>query len=439
MSTAPLHRWSAVRLARALATRELTAAVLAEALIERSAALEPQLRVWASFDADAVRQRAHALGRAARGGSLYGLPLAVKDNIDTAGLATAYGSPIYAGHVPALDAACVALARAEGAWVLGKTVATEFANMVPAATRNPHHVGHTPGGSSSGSAAAVAAGLAPLALGTQTAGSVIRPAAFCGIVGYKPSPRRIPRAGVKANSDRLDEIGVLARSVDDAALLAQVLSGHVDAPLPSTQMFAPRIGVTPTTRAAALSESMRAMLGAGALRLSAAGAVVRDVALPAWFDALFDAQRIVQQFETARALAPELQYRRGQLSPELVAYLDAGCGLEVALYTQALACRRAARHSLEALFANVDVLLAPAATGAAPQGLASTGDPLFSRPWQLLGCPCVALPGGVDGAGMPLGLQVIARPQGDDQALAAAAWIAVALQSESISQGPCLD
>ncbi len=440
MSTAPLHRWSAVRLARALATRELRAATLAEALIERSAALDPRLHAWVDWDPAGVRLRAFASHRTASAGMLHGVPFAVKDNIDTAGLATAYGSPIYAGHVPALDAACVALARAEGAWVLGKTVATEFANMVPAATRNPHHLGHTPGGSSSGSAAAVAAGLAPLALGTQTAGSVIRPAAFCGIVGYKPSPRRFPRAGVKANSDRLDEVGVLARSVDDAALLAQVLSGRVDAPLPSTQAFAPRIGVTLTTRAAALSQAMRALLGAGALRLSAAGAAVRDVVLPAWFDALFDAQRIVQQFETARALAPELQYRRGQLSPELVAYLDAGCGLEAAVYAQALACRRAARHRLEEdLFAHVDVLLAPAATGAAPQGLASTGDPLFSRPWQLLGCPCVALPGGLDADGMPLGLQVIARPQGDDQALAAAAWIAAALQSEAISQGPCLD
>jgi Asp-tRNA(Asn)/Glu-tRNA(Gln) amidotransferase A subunit family amidase len=439
MSTEPLHRWSAVRLARALATRELTAAALAEALIERSAALEPRLLAWASFDGNAVRRRSRTLDRAARGGPLHGLPIAVKDNIDTAGLPTEHGSPIYAGHVPAADAACVALARAAGAWVLGKTVATEFANMVPAATRNPHHAGHTPGGSSSGSAAAVAAGLAPLALGTQTAGSVIRPAAFCGIVGYKPSPRRIARAGVKPNSDTLDEVGVLARSVDDAALLAQVLSGRGAAPLPSAQAFTPRIRVTLTSRPAALSAAMTAMLGDSARRLSVAGAAVRDVGLPGWFDALIEAQRVVQLFETARALAPELQYRRDQLSPGLAEVLDQGRGLDGAAYAAALACARAAGEDIEALFAGVDVLIAPAATGAAPRGLASTGDPLCSRPWQLLGCPCIALPGGLDDGGLPLGLQVIARPNDDESLFAAAAWIAAALQADAIAQGRCLE
>ncbi len=439
VSAKPLHRWSAVRLVRAMAERELTAAELAEALIERSAAHEPKLQVWTGFDAHAVRQRAQAQDRAPRGGALYGLPIAVKDNIDTAALPTAYGSPIYAGHVPAVDAACVALARVAGAWVLGKTVATEFANMVPAATRNPHHLGHTPGGSSSGSAAAVAAGLAPLALGTQTAGSVIRPAAFCGIFGYKPSPRRIPRAGVKPNADTLDEVGVLARSIDDAALLAQVLSGRGDARLPSMQAFAPRIGATLTSRPQALSAAMTSMLGASAQRLSAAGAAVRDVALPSTFDALFDAQRVVQQFETARALAPELQYRRAQLSPMLATYLDEALRVDGVAYAAALACGRAAGDAIESLFAGVDVLLAPAATGAAPRGFASTGDPLCSRPWQLLGCPCIALPGALDDAGLPLGLQLIARPNDDDLLFAAAAWIGAALQSDAISQGNCLD
>jgi amidase len=435
----PLHRWTAVHLAQALATRELTAAALAAALIERSSALEPQLHAWAAFDADAVRRRALCLDRADPAGALHGLPIAVKDNIDTAGLATAYGSPIYAGHVPVADAACVTLARAAGAWVLGKTVATEFANMVPAATRNPHRLEHTPGGSSSGSAAVVAAGLAPLALGTQTAGSVIRPAAFCGIVGYKPSPRRIPRAGVKANSDILDEVGVLARNVDDAALLARHLCGRADLPLPSTQAFAPRIGVTLTSRPSALAPDMAAMIGNCAQRLSAAGAAVRDLTWPSSFDALFDAHRTVQLYETARALAPELQYRRAELSPALAGFLEEGCRVDAAAYAAALACARAALDAIEPLFASADVLIAPAAPGAAPRGLASTGDPLFNRPWQLLGCPCVALPGGVDGAGLPLGLQLIGRPNDDELVFAAAAWVQRALQSEDITHGRCLD
>ncbi|HEV7914463.1 MAG TPA: amidase, partial [Albitalea sp.] len=314
----PLHRRSAVELARALATRELSVAALANALIEHGEAIEPGLQAWAGFDAKRARRVAAALDRSAGSGALHGLPLGIKDIIDTAGIPTACGSPIYAGHVPAVDAACVALARAAGAWVFGKTVSTEFANMTPGPTRNPHDASHTPGGSSSGSAAAVAAGLVPLALGTQTAGSVIRPAAYCGIVGYKPSPRRIPRAGVKPNSDSLDEVGVLARSVDDAALLGFALSGQAGAPAPGTQAFAPRVASTLTSRAGAASDATVALLASVAQRLSAKGATVTEFAWPSAFDALFDAQFAVQWFETARALQPEWQYRRAQVSPELV-------------------------------------------------------------------------------------------------------------------------
>jgi len=443
--TEPLHRWSAVRLARALATRELTAVRLAEALIDRSGALESQLHAWAWFDAASARREARVLDRRAATGAhrglqgLHGLPIAVKDNIDSAGIPTVYGSPIYAGHIPAADAACVALARAAGAWVLGKTVATEFANMAPGPTRNPHGLAHTPGGSSSGSAAAVAAGLSPLALGTQTAGSVIRPAAYCGVVGYKPSSRRIPRAGVRLNADTLDEVGVLARSVDDVALLAHVLCGRAGAALPSAQSFEPRIGVTLTSRSSLLSSDMLAMIAASARRLSAAGAQVHDVASwPASFDALFEAQRTVQLFETARALAPELQYRRADLSPALAAFLDEGSHVEPAVYAAALACGRAASAAIEALFANADVLITPAAPGAAPRDLSTTGDPLFNRPWQLLDCPCVTVPGGVNSAGMPLSLQVVGRPGDDERVFAAAAWIGQALRSDAIAQGRAL-
>ena len=440
--TPPLHRWNAVRLARALATRTLSASTLAEALIERSAGCEPGLQAWACFEPAAVRRRAQAVD-ALQGASvkrtLYGLPIAVKDNIDTAGITTAHGSPIHAGQVPAADAACVALARAAGAWVLGKTVAAELANMTPGPTRNPHHHAHTPGGSSSGSAAAVAAGMAPLALGTQTAGSVIRPAAFCGIVGYKPSPGRIPRAGVKAVSDTLDEVGVLARSVDDVALLAHVLEGRPSAALPSTAAFKPRVALTLTPQASALSAPMQAMLVAAAQRLSAAGAEVHDLATwPAPFGALVEAQRCVQLFETARALALEHRCRRADLSPALTAFLDEGAALDATRYADALATARQARAALDAFFGDADLLLAPAALGAAPQGLASTGDPLFSRPWQLLGCPCLTLPGGLDSYGLPLGLQLIARPQDDARLFAAAAWVAQTLDAEAITQGRCL-
>jgi Asp-tRNA(Asn)/Glu-tRNA(Gln) amidotransferase A subunit family amidase len=429
-ATVPLHRWSAVRLARALATRELSVATLAGALIERSQALDPVLHAWASFDADAARERARALDRLPVRGPLFGVPLGVKDIIDTAGMATAYGSPIYAGHVPALDAACVSLAKAAGAWVLGKTASTEFANMQPAATRNPHDTAHTPGGSSSGSAAAVAAGLVPLAFGTQTAGSLIRPAAFCGVVAYKPSPGRIARSGVKLNSDTLDEVGVFARHVEDVVLLAGALGGG---PL-DTPRFVPRIGLVLTPQAEQLSGDMLRAMAASANRLSDGGARVQDLECPASFDALFEAHRVVQGFETARALAPELAYRRAQLSPVLAAFLEAGQRLSPEAYATALAQGRQARADIDLLFADVDVLLAPAAPGVAPRSLETTGDPMFSRPWQLLGCPCVALPAGQDAAGMPLGVQIIGRPHDDARTLAAAAWSLDALRGDQLLQ-----
>ena len=429
-----LHHWSAVRLRHALANRDLTALALANALIERSERLDANLHAWAWFDATAARRSARACDQGRAGGRLHGLPLAVKDIIDTAAIPTSCGSAIYAGHVPQVDAGCVSLARAAGAWVLGKTVSTEFANMTAGPTRNPHNASHTPGGSSSGSAAAVAAGLAPLALGTQTAGSIIRPAAYCGIVGYKPSPRRIPRTGVKANSDMLDEVGVLARSVDDAALLGLLLSGQADRELPGRRAFAPNIGVTLTSRASQASADTVAMVAASASRLSAAGAAVRDAAWPASFDALFDAQRMVQAFETARALAPERQYRRAQLSAALAAFLDEGAQIDGGAYGNALATARSARAAVEMLFESFDVIIAPAATGSAPSGLSSTGDPLFSRPWQLLGCPCVSLPAARDANGLPLGLQVVARPGEDEPLLAAAAWIEARLAPSPLTR-----
>ncbi len=440
----PLHRWPATELARALATGELQVETLAAALLERCHALEPHLQAWAALDAVAARRQARALDQAfAKGaapGALHGVPLGVKDNIDTAGMATAYGSAIYAGHVPKTDAAVVALARDAGAWVLGKTACTAFANMTPCATRNPHDAWHTPGGSSSGSAAAVAVGAVPLALGTQTAGSVIRPAAFCGIVGYKPSPRLLPRAGAKPNSDTLDEVGVFARNVQDAALLAGVLGCFgtrlftVSAPAHDAP---PRLAVALTSRAAALAPAMVAMVEDAAARLSAAGAPVQLAAWPAGFDALFDAQRTVQVFETARALAPEHQYRRRQLPADLRTLLDEGLAMPPAAYQSALQETRAALGRLDELFGRADVLLTPAAPGAAPRSRKQTGDPLFSRPWQLLGCPCITVPGGLDSTGMPLGLQLVARPGDDARLFAVAAWVADVLEAGLISEMAC--
>src|SRR5450432_3439542 len=213
-----LNRLGATEAARKLATREITAVSLLADCLERIAERESTVHAWTYLDADAAMRRARALDAQASAGLLHGLPIGVKDLFDTFDMPTSYGSPIYADHRPAADAACVALARAAGAVVIGKTVTTEFATFHPGATTNPHNPAHTPGGSSSGSAAAVADGMVPLAFGTQTAGSIIRPAAFCGVVGYKPAFGTINRAGVKAISDSLDTIGAFGRTVPDVAL-----------------------------------------------------------------------------------------------------------------------------------------------------------------------------------------------------------------------------
>lgn len=436
MSKVALQTQDALELAAGLASGALHEDVLAEALIARCLSFEPRLQAWVGFDADAARRRAR---NAPRSGPLAGLPFAVKDNIDTAGIATAYGSSIYAGHVPAADAGCVALARAGGAWVLGKTACTEFANMTPCATRNPWHAAHTPGGSSSGSAAAVAAGLVPLALGTQTAGSVIRPAAFCGIVGYKPSPRRLPRTGVKANADTLDEVGVMARSVADAAWFAAVVAGHPQPAVP--EPCRPRVAVTLTPREAALSPAMAAAVQHAAARLAAAGAGVqaagRTAAFDALFDSLFEAQRTVQIYETARALAPEWRYRHRALSSGLRALIAEGSAVRAEVYAAARQTAAFVAAGLDTLFGAADVVLTAAAPGAAPASRRTTGDPLFNRPWQLLGCPCLTLPGELDAGGLPLGLQLVARPGDDDRLFAAAAWVERALDARAITRAHC--
>ena len=241
MNASSLNQLDAWQAARALARRELRAEDLVRACLDRVAARDGDVRAFVHLDPDAVLAQARALDAGPLRGALHGLPLGVKDLFDTVDMPTAYGSPIYAEHRPAADAAAVALCREAGALVLGKTVTTEFAYFHPGPTRNPHNLAHTPGGSSSGSAAAVADFMLPLALGTQTAGSIVRPAAYCGVVGYKPSLGRVPRAGVKSLSEALDTVGGFGRSVRDVALLGAVLTGDTRL-IDAGAAVAPRIG-----------------------------------------------------------------------------------------------------------------------------------------------------------------------------------------------------
>ena len=359
---------------------------------------------------------------AASAGPLRGIAVGIKDIIDTADFPTEMGSPIYRGWRPRADASVVAMLKQAGATIIGKTTTTAFASVDPTATLNPRNLDHTPGGSSSGSAAAVAAGMIPLALGTQTGGSVIRPASFCGVAAIKPSFRLLPTVGVKCYSWTLDTVGLFAAGVKDLARGLSAMTGRPEL-LPHAAPRTPRIGVVTQDFAGAPEAA-----GAEALRLAAtaaerAGASVRALALP---QAVAEAWRVgltLQQFEAHRALAWEYLGHRDAMPPLLRAKLDETVGIEPAAYDEACRMAHEGREALAALFAEVDVLLTFSAPGAAPKGLASTGDARFNRLWTLMGVPCVNVPGYVAEGGLPVGVQVIARFGDDAGALAAAGFV----------------
>ncbi|MFT3663523.1 amidase [Piscinibacter sp.] len=389
--------------------------------LARIEAREGEVRAFVHLDVEGALAQARALDAGPVRGPLHGLPLGVKDIFDTHDMPTAMGSPLYAGHRPRADAAAVALCRAAGAVVVGKTVTTEFANMTAGITRNPLNPAHTPGGSSSGSAAAVADGMLPLALGTQTAGSIIRPAAYCGVVGIKPSFGRVPRAGVKANAESMDTVGGFGRTVAEAALLASVLTG--DARLREwTVPDSLRIGLVPGPDWAHADADVAACWAQAVRALAPRAARCEDAVLPPGFADVAEVQAAIQAAETAQALAFEHRRHRAALSDALLALLDRGRAVDA----ETLAAHRARaerwRREVDALFERHDVLLTPSTGGEAPEGLRFTGDPLFCRPWSLLGLPCVHLPFARGTRGLPVGLQLVGRHGEDHRLLAAAQW-----------------
>lgn len=388
------------------------------ALLERIAAREPAVGAWTFVGRALALAQAHALDAGPSRGPLHGVAVGIKDIIATADMPTEYGSPIYAGHRPAWDAACVSAIRAAGGIVLGKTVTTEFALTFPGKTRNPHNPAHTPGGSSSGSAAAVADGMVPLALGTQTGGSVIRPASFCGVVGYKLSFGFANRHGVKPASESLDTLGVFARSVREAGLLAGVISSRPELCAPEAVSAAPRVGVWRGPEWGEASAETRAAIE-GAAKLLAA----RDVDAPAAFSGLLDAHHAIEHFEMVQALAFEIQYHRERVSQRLRGRLAEGARLTSAQYDDAWRVAVTCRTLIAEQFGRCDVLLTPAATGEAPKGLESTGNAVFNRGWTLLGLPCITLPSHRGPRGLPVGIQLVGPYAEDAKLLTAAAWI----------------
>jgi amidase len=422
MSTASaLHSASVVSLLTALARRERKAETLLHALFEHIDAREPVVRAFAYLDRAKALEQARQCDAGAVRGPLHGLPVGVKDVIDTVDLPTQYGSPIYANHQPKADAAAIALMRRAGAYVLGKAVTTEFATFPPGPTTNPHNPAHTPGGSSSGSAAGVAAQLFPVAFGTQTTGSIIRPASFCGVVGYKPSYGTLPTVGVKAISYCLDTLGVFARSVEDVAAFTGALSGRALAvhALSAT----PKLGFCLTPYFDAALPEVRNLFATLAKTLSRTGATVKDFSLPAPFEKMNDAQDFIWRFEMARCLSDEHRRHRAHIREPLLGQLDTGLALEPTEYDAAMAIARHARQIFSTALGDHDVLIVPSAPGEAPLGLNATGNPAFNRTWSLLHSPCVHVPYGHGPNGLPIGFQVVGRIGDDARTLSVAHWL----------------
>jgi Asp-tRNA(Asn)/Glu-tRNA(Gln) amidotransferase A subunit family amidase len=414
----------ALDLARQIEAGTLTPSTVIERCAEAIAAREPEIGAFVALDLDAARNIAAKPGLA--GQPLRGLPVGMKDIFDTADLPTEYGSPIYAGHRPRNDAAVVSQIRRAGGLTLGKTVTTEFAHQHPGKTRNPHNPAHTPGGSSSGSAAAVAAGMVPIATGTQTGGSVIRPAAYCGVAGFKPSYKLFPTIGLKCFAWHLDTVGFFAAGVADVAFASAAIAGRdlrVDRGVPA----APRIGLARTHVWAEASAAMHGAVEQAARLAATAGAKVEDVNLPPVLEDAYRAHATIQEYEATRALAFEYDRFPDLLSRNLREYLDAAAAVTPEAYDAARRITKRARQALAELMTDIDVLLTPSAPGAAPLGLTSTGAPTFNRLWTLLGTPCVNVPGLYDADGLPLGVQVVGRFGRDRNALEAALFVEQAI------------
>ena len=420
---------SLIDIAAAIGRRDTTCEAVTRDCLERIAAREPVLRAWAYLDAGCALAQARAQDASESTGALRGVPVGVKDMFDTFDMPSAYGSPIYAGVQPRGDAAVVAQLRGIGGLVLGKTVTTEFATFTPNVTTNPHNPAHTPGGSSSGSAAAVADGMVPVAFGTQTIGSIIRPAAYCGVVGYKPSFGLLPRVGVKAISDCLDTVGCFTRSVADAAFFVGALARR---PLAiQAEMTRPNIGLCLTAQWPHAQPETQALFERLGGQLEKAGANVRDFSLPALYDGINAAQDIIAAVEMAACLADEHRRFPHLMSERLRLRLDEGAAMAPNDYDAAMALARQGRQAFADAIAGCDVLVVPSAMGEAPKGLGATGDPVFNRTWSLLHTPCVHVPitaGPTAPNGLPLGLQVVGRIGDDARTLACAHWIETRLR-----------
>jgi len=424
MSNAEPHRLSAATLARLIDNGELTAETVAQSCVERIGERDPVVRAWAHLDRGEALAAARACDKSAKGGLLRGVPFGVKDIFDTSDMPSGYGSPIYTGCRPSFDASAVALPRAAGAILLGKTVTTEFANRHPGPTANPHNPAYSPGGSSSGSAAAVADFMVPLAIGTQTGGSVIRPAAYCGVVGFKPSFGLFPPAGMHINTESLDTVGAMARSVEDIALFRAALMA-IPYEKPVMPERPPRLALCRTPHWERAQPEGRAILEAAAARLGTAGATIIDSELPADCAGIAEIQRRHSAYEAPRNHAPELHRHEALLSDDLLANGRIAAGRKLSLDDFRADWRRAdkARTAAQEWAAGFDAILTLPAPGQAPKGLGSTGDAIFNGLWTMLYMPCLTLPAGTGPNGLPVGIQLVGRRHEDRRLIDIGFWV----------------
>jgi Asp-tRNA(Asn)/Glu-tRNA(Gln) amidotransferase A subunit family amidase len=417
------HRLPATEIVRRIEDRRLTAEAVVASCLERIALREPVVRAWAHLAGAEALEAARAFDRAGRKMLLGGVPFGLKDIFDAAGMPAGYGSPIYAGWRPPWDASVAALAKAAGGILVGKTVTTEFANRHPGPTANPQDPAFTPGGSSSGSAAAVADFMVPLAIGTQTGGSVIRPAAYCGVVGFKPSFGLFPPAGMRINTETLDTVGIMARTVSDIGLLRAALMAIPYAP-PTMPETAPRLGLCRGPHWDEAAPEGRAAFETAASRLAAAGAAIADTALPPECGDADAIQETLGAFEAPRNHMPELYRFEALLSPEL-RETKIALGRKLGLDRFRAACRAAekARAAAREWALGFDAILTLPAPGQAPRGLADTGSALFNAVWTQLYMPCLTLPAGDGPDRLPVGVQLVGRRHDDARLIEVGLWV----------------
>ena len=424
----PMHTLSLIDAVKGIENRRFTSEAYTRALLARIASLDESIQAWAWLKPEEALKAARLCDCRIQGGgapgSLQGLPVGVKDIFATAGAPTEMGSPAFAGHIPSRSARVIERLEARGAFVMGKTVTTECAFLFPGKTRNPWNPLHTPGGSSSGSAAAVAAGFVPAALGTQTNGSVIRPAAFCGVVGFKPTQGLLPIEGALTFSHTLDQPGLFTRHVEDAAWLAASLSdeGGNLSPILSTRSTPPRLAAVKTPVWEQAGEDAQRNFQENIQTLRKGGAAVEECELPEVFTLAHKAIRTFMAAEAAFNLEELFLKQAPLLSSTLRDFISEGRDTGAVIYIQALKLRSTLQEELERFLARYDALITPPTTGEAPATLEQTGNPAFCSIWSLCGVPAITIPVGFGPRGLPLGLQIVGAQGKDNQVLSTAHW-----------------